>query len=43
MIRRLVAAFQDMRCGYHQGKNLYPYSLRGDGFSHYVGDIDDDG
>jgi hypothetical protein len=30
MIRRLVAAFQDLRRGYDEGKLSYPYSLRGD-------------
>lgn len=30
MIRRLVAAFQDLRRGYDEGKLSYPYSLRGE-------------
>ena len=29
LIRRLVAAFQDLRKGYEEGKLGYPYSLRG--------------
>ena len=28
-LRRLVAAFQDLRLGYETGKVSYPYSLRG--------------
>lgn len=30
MIRRLVAAFQDLRRGYDTGTLTYPYSLRGE-------------
>lgn len=33
LIRRLVAAFQDLRRGYEEGKLSYPYSLRGDAFA----------
>lgn len=29
ILRRLVAAFQDLRMGYDQGTLTYPYSLRG--------------
>ena len=45
LIRRLVAAFQDLRRGYDEGKLLYPYSLRGDGsaaFSSLVTRVIDD-
>jgi von Willebrand factor A domain-containing protein 8 len=34
LIRRLVAAFQDLRQEYNEGRLSYPYSLRGDA-SHY--------
>lgn len=30
LIRRLVAAFQDLRIGYETGVLNYPYSLRGE-------------
>lgn len=30
LIRRLVAAFQDLRLGYESGTLNYPYSLRGE-------------
>jgi hypothetical protein len=30
LIRRLVAAFQDLRMGYETGVLNYPYSLRGE-------------
>lgn len=29
-LRKLVLAFQDLRCGYDSGKLMYPYSLRGE-------------